>query len=70
MFGHPEDAIAQRERLKVEREAARIERVSTMSQNESVVGETPDEEQNGAEGDLSSSFEEEIAEETAVTMNM
>ena len=67
---HPEDAIAQRERLKAEREAARIERVSTVSQNESVVGETPDEEQNGAVGDLSSSSEEEIAEETAVTMNM
>ena len=67
---HPEDAIAQRERIKAEREAARIERVSAVSQNESEVEETPVEEQNGAVGDLSSSSEEEIAEETAVTMNM
>ena len=67
---HPEDAIAQRERIKAEREAARNERVSAVSQDESEVGETPDEEQNGAVGDLSSSSEEEIAEETAVTMNM
>lgn len=44
--------------------------MSAVSQNESEVGETPDEEQNGAVGDLSSSSEEEIAEETAVTMNM
>ena len=67
---HPEDAIAQRERLKAEREASRIERVSAVSQDVGEVGETPDEEQNGAVGDLSSSSEEEIAEETAVTMNM
>ena len=67
---HPEDAIAQRERIKAEREAARNERLSAVSQNESEVGETPDDEQNGAVGDLSGSSEEEIAEETAVTMNM
>lgn len=67
---HPEDAIAQRERIKAEREAARDERVRAMLQNESEVGETPAEEQNGAVGDLSSCSEEEIAEENAVTMNM
>jgi hypothetical protein len=72
---HPEDAIAQRERIKAEREAARNERVSTVSQNESEVGETLDEEQNGAVGDLSGSLDEEaeneeLTEETTVTMNM
>ena len=45
---HPEDAIAQRERLKAEREAARNERVSAVSQDESEAGEIPDEEQNAA----------------------
>ena len=72
---HPEDAIAQRERLKAEREAARNERVSAVTQDEGEGEETPDEEQNGAVGDLSGSLDdeaesEEMAENTAVTMNM
>ena len=45
---HPEDAIAQRERLKAEREAARNERVSDVSQDESEAGEIPDDEQSTA----------------------
>ncbi len=64
---HPEDAIAQRERLKAEREAARNERVRAVSQDESEVVETPDEEQNAVVSDLSGSFEDE---ENTVTMNM
>ena len=40
--------IAQRERLKAEREAARNERVSDVSQDESEIGETPDDEQSTA----------------------
>ncbi|MBR1384279.1 MAG: hypothetical protein IJ555_10810, partial [Ruminococcus sp.] len=72
---HPEDAIAQRERLKAERESARNERVRPVSQDEGDVGETPDEEQAGTVGDLSSSLGEEaendeLTEETTVTMNM
>ncbi|MBR1383686.1 MAG: hypothetical protein IJ555_07750, partial [Ruminococcus sp.] len=72
---NPEDAIAQRERLKAEREAARNERVSPVSQDEGEVVETPDEEQNGNVDDLSGSLDEEaeneeMAENTAVTMNM
>ena len=72
---NPEDAIAQRERLKAEREAARNERVRPVSQAEGDVVETLDEEQNGAVGDLSGDSEqdtenEEMTEETTVTMNM
>ncbi|MCR5540443.1 MAG: amidoligase family protein [Ruminococcus sp.] len=64
---HPEDAIAQRERLKAEREAARNERVHPVSQGTGGFGEIPDENGNCAVSELSSSFEEE---ESAVTMNM
>ncbi len=64
---HPEDALAQRERLKAEREAARVERVRTVSQYEGEVVETPDEEQTAVVSDLSGGFEEE---ENTVTMNM
>lgn len=64
---HPEDAIAQRERLKAEREAARAERVCAVSQDENEVEEIPDEEHNGAVCDLSGSFEDE---ETEIAMNM
>ncbi|MCR5020228.1 MAG: amidoligase family protein [Ruminococcus sp.] len=64
---HPEDSIAQRERLKAEREAARNERVSPVSINSDEVGEIHDEEQTAPVDDLSGSFAEE---ESAVTMNM
>ena len=56
---HPEDAIAQRERLKAEREAARSQRVQAVS-NDAVV--TPDEEQTAAVSDTEESEE--------MTMNM
>ena len=64
---HPEDSIAQRERLKAEREAARNERVRPASQDTGGIGETPDENQNCTVSELSGSYEEE---ESAVTMNM
>ncbi len=64
---HPEDAIAQREKLKAEREAARNERVRAVSGDSSEVVETPDEEQTAVVSDLSGSFEDE---ENTVTMNM
>ena len=48
---HPEDAIAQRERLKAEREAARNERVSAVSQFDNYPEQTPDEEQNASVSD-------------------
>ena len=64
---HPEDAIAQRERLKAEREAARNERVRPVSQYTDEVGETHDEEQTALVDDLSGSVAEE---ESVVTMNM
>ena len=68
---HPEDAIAQRERLKAEREAARNERVSAVLGDTDEIVETPDEEQNAAVDDLSgSSVDEETAEETVIAMNM
>ena len=72
---HPEDAIAQRERLKAEREAARNAPASPVSQDEGEGEETPDEEQNGVVGDLSGNLDEEaeneeMTENTAVTMNM
>ena len=58
---HPEDAIAQRERLKAEREAARNERVSDVSQVDDSPEETPDEEQTAAVSDT---------EEEEMTMTM
>jgi hypothetical protein len=64
---HPEDAIAQRERLKAEREAARNERVRPVSQYTDEFGVTYDEEQTAPLDDLSGSFGED---ESAVTMNM
>ena len=64
---HPEDAIAQRERLKAEREAARNESVRAVSQDESEVGETPDENINETVSDISGSFEDEG---NTITMNM
>ena len=71
IIGHPEDAIAQRERLKAEREAARNERVSAVLGDTDEIVETPDEEQNAAVDDLSgSSVDEETAEETVIAMNM
>lgn len=59
---HPEDAIAQRERLKAEREAARNERVSAVSQDVQEIVETPDEEQTAAVSDA------EETEEMTMTM--
>ncbi len=56
---HPEDAIAQRERLKAEREAARSQRVQAVSHD---AVETPDEEQTAAVSDTEESEE--------MTMNM
>ena len=64
---HPEDAIAQRERLKAEREAARNERVRAVSQDESEVRETSDEDINETVSDISGSFEDEG---NTITMNM
>ncbi|SFC79474.1 amidoligase family protein [Ruminococcus albus] len=64
---HPEDAIAQRERLKAEREAARNELVRPVSQYTDEFGVTHDEEQTAPVDDLSGSFGED---ESAVTMNM
>ena len=58
---HPEDAIAQRERLKAEREAARNERMSAVSQDVQEIEETPDEEQTAAVSDT---------QEEEMTMNM
>ena len=58
---HPEDAIAQRERLKAEREAARNERMSAVSQDVQEIEETPYEEQTAAVSDI---------QEEEMTMNM
>ena len=66
---HPEDAIAQRERLKAEREAARNERVSAVSQDVQEIEETPAEEQTAAVGVCDGADEEE-AEELSVNMSM
>ena len=66
---HPEDAIAQRERLKAEREAARNERVQAVSGDDQANGETPAEEQNAAVSDCDGADEEET-EDLSVTMSM
>ena len=66
---HPEDAIAQRARLKAEREAARNERVSAVSYDVQEIGETPAEEQTAAVGVCDGADEEE-AEELSVNMSM
>ena len=72
---NPEDAIAQRERLKAEREAARNERVRTVSDDTEEIGITPDEQQNGAVDDFDGGVEDDtenkdMTEEIAVAMNM
>ncbi len=63
---HPEDAIAQRERLKAEREAARERTVSLVSRETTEVGETPAEEESQAVSDFDGDSDEDyLAEETA-----
>lgn len=63
---HPEDAIAQRERLKAEREAARERAVSPVSSETNEVGETPAAEESPAVSDFESNSDEDyLAEETA-----
>ncbi len=62
---HPEDAIAQRERLKQERIAAREQRVAAVFDDRQEVGETPDESMNAAVSDCEG-YEE--TEEIGMTM--
>lgn len=62
---HPEDAIAQRERLKQERIAAREQRVATVCDDRQEVGETSDENLGAAVSDCEG-FDE--TEEIGMTM--
>ena len=62
---HPEDALAQRERLRAEREAARNARVRPVSSETDEVGERPTEEESPAVSDCDGvSVEDFLAEET------
>ncbi|MBR1554517.1 MAG: hypothetical protein IJ644_03870, partial [Oscillospiraceae bacterium] len=63
---HPEDAIAQRERLKQKRIAARKQAEATVSSRKEESAEVPDEISNGSVSDS-----EGISEETEfIEMNM
>ena len=64
---HPEDAIAQRERLKQKRIAAREQAESAVSSREKKSAEVPDENQNGS---VSSSEGISEDETESIGMNM
>ena len=64
---HPEDGIAQRERLRQERIAAREQRVEPVNEVREEIGETPDENLEAAVSDCDD-FEETEDEGMAMTM--
>lgn len=65
---HPEDAIAQRERLKQERIAAREQRHATVSSENAECDTVPDENPEGAVSDCEGVVEEEEIEDMAMNL--
>ena len=65
---HPEDAIAQRERLKEKRLAEKESRVSPVANEREIFGKVPTEENEAAVSDCGSDFDEvsEVEESTAM----
>lgn len=63
---HPEDAIKQRERLKAERIAARVQRVEPVSEVRQEIENVPDE----ISEPTVSEYDEEFGQEEAFEMNM
>ena len=58
-MAHPEDAIAQRERLKQERIAAREQRVEPVSEVQEQCENVPDEPDEAVTNDFEEEYEEE-----------